>query len=236
MIIKKTNLGKIKWHSTYLALQVHSLLTTKNLRSVPSVAANTLQPVEVIFVEDLRWKAETTLLEPTDLHMRRKPQMWMMYLSLYSRDDSHRSVARWLSVPAHTLACQAGRSTGAGIYGSQPRWSSSECCVQTLCRACLEVHGPLPLSSHSFLCTDAKRHTKVLCIGFDDDDHWFDVSWCFTHIQYKFSSFDASCSTWVILKTLGQTVQGLKLLIIFLIFNLCKSQMSNTFTKIKQKH
>lgn len=37
-----------------LTLKVTSLLDTQNLWSVPGVAADTLQPVQVILVEDLR--------------------------------------------------------------------------------------------------------------------------------------------------------------------------------------
>lgn len=37
----------------YLALQVVSSLDAQDLRGVPSIAANSLQPVQVILVEDL---------------------------------------------------------------------------------------------------------------------------------------------------------------------------------------
>ncbi len=71
------------------------------------------------------------------------------------RYNSRRSVARWPCGRARTPACQAGRSTGADIYGSQPHWQTFEYCVRIRYQACREVCGSLPWSSHICLCTGA---------------------------------------------------------------------------------
>lgn len=41
-----------------------------------------------------------------------------------------------------------------------------------------------------------------------------------TYIQNQFSSFDAASSAWIVLKGFGQTVEGLKLLVILLVLYL----------------
>lgn len=46
-------------NGAYLTLKLTSVLDTENLRRVPSVAADTFQPVQVILVEDLRREHKT---------------------------------------------------------------------------------------------------------------------------------------------------------------------------------
>lgn len=38
----------------YVTLQIASILDPKNLRSVPGIAADTLEPIQVVLVEDLK--------------------------------------------------------------------------------------------------------------------------------------------------------------------------------------
>lgn len=139
-----------------LTLKVTGILDTENLWSIPGIAADTLQPVQVIFVEDLRrakqkkwnlafltWPDDSIGLHP---FKRRAGHSYLRHWA-----------ARWLCAPERTSACQGGKSTGADTCGSWCRWRSSGCCERTESPACLGGCDSWPLSSHSSLCTDAIR-------------------------------------------------------------------------------
>lgn len=60
----------------YIALQIASILDAQNLRSVPGVAADTLQPVQVVLVEDLE------ITQNRSLVVIRGKQWILLYFSI----------------------------------------------------------------------------------------------------------------------------------------------------------
>lgn len=63
--VTNLNGSKVKWGSwrktsgTNLTLKCTSMLDAENLWSVPGIAADTFQPVQIILVEDLRRTKQT---------------------------------------------------------------------------------------------------------------------------------------------------------------------------------